>query len=395
MLVNVIKALRGQLKRSTALRKIVYSVRDYKSPSFRQAINIKAQEKRSKLRLAIQLSAPYSSMHYVTDHILSNYDLEIHAGQVLSRKLWQHFCNSKSDLAIIHTDAVPARLRRKKNAFVIPSWIGGVKDLNNSMELAAKVSQIKSDLRRNRKHRLGFRVTTELGDFDRFYHEMYVPYITNTYADAAFIMPYEELKTAIPHCELFLITYNGEDIAGGLLIYDDTNQVRAWSIGVRDGDRRWVRLGGLAALEYFETVYLLEKGYSQIHKGASRPFLKDGVLRFKLCRGMTISDHVEKSFVLLLKNITPGLLEFLERNPFLYIENNKLHGAVFISSDSLCDQELANTIFKELQASEAVNLNLFSFVKAGNDHVVQLRGVIDATGKLATAIAGSSQGAIE
>jgi hypothetical protein len=119
------------------------------------------------------------------------------------------------------------------------------------------------------------------------------------------------------------------------------------------------------------------------------------VLRFKLCRGMTISDHVEKSFVLLLKNITPGLLEFLERNPFLYIENNKLHGAVFISSDSLCDQELANTIFKELQASEAVNLNLFSFVKAGNDHVVQLRGVIDATGKLATAIAGSSQGAIE
>lgn len=147
---------------------------------------------------------------------------------------------------------------------------------------------------------------------------MYLPYVKKTFGDSAFLMPYEEMQEAIPRCELFLITQDGKDIAGGIHVYDETKRVRAWSIGVRDGNRNWVKAGALAALEYFETVYLHDQGYTQIHRGASRPFLNDGVLRFKLKRGMTITDNSALSFFIIPLRCSDGVRSFFENNPFIY-----------------------------------------------------------------------------
>jgi len=80
---------------------------------------------------------------------------------------------------------------------------------------------------------------------------MYLPYIKKIYGKFAFIMAYEELKAALPQCQLFLITQDGEDIAGGIHIYDGPKQVRAWSIGVTGGDRDLVMTGVHSPLEHF------------------------------------------------------------------------------------------------------------------------------------------------
>ena len=366
--MNIEISIRNYLKRSELLRKLVQSIRIIKSRYFKKIIVIEGKELKSQQLLTVLFSGDEGSMYYVIDTLFGDTEIQMHESEIWSKRVWRYAQgnNAKHDLAIIQADTIPHEIKSAKKAFILPSWVGGVKDLNKGIQLAGQDSQIKSDIRRIRKNRLGYRVTNEEKDFDRFYHEMYLPYIKKIYGKFAFIMAYEELKAALPQCQLFLITQDGEDIAGGIHIYDGTKQVRAWSIGVKGGDREWVKMGALSALEYFETVYLLEKGYLRLHRGASRPFLNDGVLRFKLKRGMTITDHTEQSLVLFPLNNTPGVCEFLQNNPFLYMDGEELHGAIFISSGTPCNQDVADGLYKKWFASDAVNLNIFSIIDDGD-----------------------------
>ena len=48
--------------------------------------------------------------------------------------------------------------------------------------------------RKIRKYGFTFRITTDLSDFDRFYHDMFVPHIQNQHGPHAYIDPYDEMK---------------------------------------------------------------------------------------------------------------------------------------------------------------------------------------------------------
>jgi hypothetical protein len=378
--MDIKQSIRNFLKRSKLLRKLVQSTRTIKSRYFKKIIVIEGKELKSQQLLTVLFSGDKNNMYYVIDTLFGDTEIQIHELEIWSKRVWRYAqrSNAKHDLAIIQADTIPHEIKSTNKAFILPSWVGGVKDLNKGIQLAGQDSQIKSDIRRIRKNRLGYRVTNNEKDFERFYHEMYLPYIKKIYGNFAFLMTHDEMKATFPQSKLFLITQDGEDIAGGIHVYDGTKQVRAWSIGVKGGDREWVKMGALSALEYFETVYLLENGYLRLHRGASRPFLNDGVLRFKLKRGMTITNHTERSLVLFPLNNTPGVCEFLQNNPFLYVDGEKLHGAIFISSDTPCNQDIANSLYKKCFASDAVNLNIFSVIGDGDSGgFIRPRGRID------------------
>ena len=381
------ESVRSYLKRSKLLRKLIRSMRITRSRYFKDFVVIEGKEAKSQRSLKVLFSGKSNSMHYVIDTIFKDSEIQIHKSRIWSERIWSfaQSTNSRHDLAIIQADTVPQIIKSAKNTFVLPSWVGGVKDLNKGIYLAGHDSQIKSDIRRIRRNRLEYRVTNDEKDFDHFYHTMYIPHMKNVYGDFAFLMPYEEMKAAISQSQLFLITQDGVDIAGGIHVYDGDEhvRVRAWSIGVKDGDRNFVKMGALSALDYFETIYFHEKGYSHLHKGASRPFLNDGVLRFKLKRGMTITGHAEQYLVLFPLNNTPGVCEFLQNNPFIYMDGEELQGAIFISLDTPCDQSVADGLYKKWTASDAVNLNIFS-VRDNKDSggLIELRGRIDESGRL-------------
>ena len=381
------ESVRSYLKRSKLLRKLVRSTRITRSRYFKDFVVIEGKDAKSQQSLRILFSGKDNSMHYVIDTIFKDSEIQIHKSRIWNKRIWGYAQsnNTKHDLAIIQTDTVPQIVKSAKNAFVLPSWVGGEKDLNKGVYLAGHDSQIKSDIRRIRRNRLGYRVTNDNKDFDDFYHKMYIPHIKNVYGNFAFLMTYEEMKAAIPHSQLFLITQDGVDIAGGIHVYygDKHDRVRAWSIGVKDGDRNYVKMGALSALDYFETIYFQEKGYSQLHKVASRPFLNDGVLRFKLKRGMAITDHTEQYLVLFALNNSHGVREFLHNNPFIFLDREELQGAIFISPDTPCNQDIADGLYKKWTASDTVDLNIFSV--RGNkdsDSFIELRGKIDEAGRL-------------
>ena len=384
---NVNKSIKGFLKSSELLRKLVHSIRFVKSQYFTKVILIQGSGKRSQQSLRVLFSGAENSMYYVIDTIFGDSEVTMHESAVWSKNLWSYAQqeNSKHDLAIIQTDALPHEIKSKNKAFILPCWIGGVKELAKGIQLARQDSQIKSDIRRIRKNRLGYRVSTEEHDFDCFYQQMYLPYIKKIYGNFAFLMTYEDMKATLQQSQLFFITQDGVDIAGGIHVFDDAKEipVREWTIGVKDGDRSWVKMGALSALDHFETVYLHEKGYSHLHKGASRPFLNDGVLRFKLKRGMTITDHTEQSLVLCGLQNRQGVETFLQNNPFLYMDEGELHGAIFISSDTHLNQDVADSLYKKWYPSESVKLNLFT-ANGGeaSGSFIRPRGTISKCGEL-------------
>lgn len=374
--------VRSFFKRIKPLRAGMQALRHFTTRHFESVWILKGKEHSSGQPLSLLFAGQAASRNYITELVFGETQVETEIIQVWKHRLLQyvHTTNKKYDLAIVQSDTPYVAMDDGMAMFQIPCWVGGERDLRAAPEFAQRSKHIKSDIRRIRKNRLDYRVTSDPAEFDRFYHTMYLPYIQRIYSGSAFLMSYQEMQTAIPHCELFLITQDGEDIAGGILVYDDSERVRGWSLGVKDGDNQWIRQGALAAFEHLQVGYLLEKGFSRLHRGGSRPFLNDGALCFKKNRGMEIMDHTSQHFIMLPVHDCAGVRAFLRENPFIYEDGGTLKGAVFVSGESLSEEDAAR-VFHNWYVRGLDSLNLFSF---GEDHGLSIRtfGWIDRSGKL-------------
>ena len=181
------------------------------------------------------------------------------------------------DLRIIELDERQRRRLRERFQFFVPIWIGGEVDLPSRIARLQHSKNAKEDLRRMRKNETTSEVTRDPKAFEYFYSNMYSPYIKNRYGDHAFSMSHEEMAGMYGNSDLFFVKVRGERVAGQILLYEN-DRVRAWSIGVKDGDRSYVKAGAIKALDYLLFSYLAERGYKVLHMGASRPFLLDGAL---------------------------------------------------------------------------------------------------------------------
>lgn len=240
---------------------------------------------------------------------------------------------TQPDLRIAELDASQRRLLNGEFRFYLPCWIGGEIDLARAVQHIGRSKNAKEDLRRIRRDRMGYEIARGATAFEEFYSRMYKPYIATVYGERAFSMSREEMMQQLDRSELFLVTRGGEPVAGLIVIYD-ADRPRAWSLGVRDGDRALVKAGALRALDYLLVFYLAEKGYAKVHMGASRPFLKDGVLRHKKRIGLRICDSAMRGFAIQPATRSPGAQAFLIDNPFIFENDGVYVGAVFVDADS-------------------------------------------------------------
>lgn len=240
-------------------------------------------------------------------------------------------------LVVSDTEKHLSRYGVSGDTLFIPDWVHGEIDFSHALARMKSSGHVKSDLRRIRKNGLEYEVTKSSSMFDEFYHRMYTPYISRTYGSLALLMSYERMKEIEDKSELLLIRKGDEYISGQILVYE-SGKVRCWSIGVRDGDYDYVKLGAQAALYYYEVRYLSEKGYKAMNVGASRPFLKDGVLQFKNKWGMRVTGASKKGMRMKLVRQTPGLMSFLENNPFIRTDSGCPVAVVFLSTED-CSKE--------------------------------------------------------
>ena len=132
--------------------------------------------------------------------------------------------------------------------------------------------------------------------------------------------------------DLLLIKEQDEYVAGVLLHYKK-DKAKLSTLGVKDGNLDYVKNGAIGALFCFTFQWAREKGFAAIDFGGSRPFLKDGILRYKRKWNQKISNKKEIGFFVGVLSETDGAKGFFLNNPFIYEDQTGLNGAIFVAGD--------------------------------------------------------------
>ena len=214
--------------------------------------------------------------------------------------------------------------------FLIPAWVIGKADLPRD---AAALRKVSRNLRRLRRHAFQYEVTRDSRQFDDFYYNMYVPYITERHGPEADLSSYEDLKTGFQDCDLLLIKDREKTIAGQLIRYESWGP-HLWEMGVRDGNRDYVAGGAVgSAVFHFSLEYLQGKGHTEVWLGWSRPFLRDGVLQFKRSWSQRIAANGNRHLALRIVSDSPAARAFLCNNPFIFKDGGRFFGAMFVDGN--------------------------------------------------------------
>ncbi len=251
-----------------------------------------------------------------------------------------------TDIAIFETETSQKKNIPGVDLVYIPCWVVGHLAVSDVARLAKGSKSIKEDLRKIRKYDLDYEISRDKSRFDEFYHEMYVPYISSAHGDRAVPMSYDVMMDRMGASELLLIKRESEYIAGEILVYDGES-VRAWSLGVRNGDNSYIKMGVVGAMYCFRNEYLLDKGYNAVNIGASRAFLDDGVLQYKKKWGLSLDVasggglhvHVTKQDV--------GAKSFFLNNPFISVVGDEFVGVIFSANDPIQDQTFRDQLHRK------------------------------------------------
>jgi arginyl-tRNA--protein-N-Asp/Glu arginylyltransferase len=167
-------------------------------------------------------------------------------------------------MMVFQVDERLHKLIKRKKDFYIPVVVRGEVDI----PLTVSNSSMKNDLRKIRKNNLELEVTTEKSQLHRFYHDMYLPYITHRHGNRNVATSYDELMRYWESgtCELLLIKKEDEHIGGQVIVFEK-NRPRLLVTGIKDGNPRYLKYGAGVAGYYLASSYLAKHGYRSFHLG--------------------------------------------------------------------------------------------------------------------------------
>ena len=306
------------------------------------------RETSSKDTLKVLYAGGTLTKNYLINLLFDSPCVENYLGRKRIWKLLRSIKQIKGDYSFVALEASQTlrTVFQGKNQFFIPLWISSEIDILDEKPECFKNESLNSDLRRIKKNNLSFEVTKDLSHLRNFYWNMYCPYITKRHGNVAFVMRYEVMEHKFKTCELLLIKKGPEYIAGILLVYSKKG-ARLWSLGIKDGSREYINDGAVGALFYFSYLYLRQKGYEKINLGKSRPFLHDGVLRYKAKWDQKIIRADAQGLFVKPLLSSPGVKEFFINNPFIFQEKDCLNVALFIEENQLLGDKEFSRILKK------------------------------------------------
>ena len=320
---------------------------------------LEGRERNSGEKLSIIYAGHRANKNYISHLAFADTVKESYHGIIwLWAALRLHIKFPESHLIILEINEKLYKRFSDNAGLYIPCWIDGELYLEDVINRYKTSENIKSDLRKIRKYKLQYEVTHDRGLFDHFYYQMYVPHITRVHQDRALLMSHRVMIEKMDHCDLLLIKMEDEYIGGELLIYEN-DTVRAWSLGIKDGDMRYVKAGAVGAFYYFRTQYLADKGYQKIRMGASRAFLKDGVLTYKKKWGMRLIGPRYSGFWVRPNSMEKGMIDYLVHNPFVFERHGKLEGAIFINDVSQLSEDQIMKLYKDYYIGGLSRLNIY------------------------------------
>jgi hypothetical protein len=190
----------------------------------------------------------------------------------------------------------------------------------------------KEDLRRMKKYRYPYEISSDLNKLEMFYYQMYLPYIISRHGKQANCASFYTFRHLFERgSKLMLIKHDDEYIFGSLFLIKK-NRVHALYSGIMERKTDYLKKGVGAASYYFSILWAKENKAKFIDFGISRAFLNDGLFRYKKKWGTTIEkagNAYSGIFAFKLFNYNKGIESFLVNNPFISIRNNQFKGIIF------------------------------------------------------------------
>jgi len=303
-----------------------------------------------------------SSMHknYIVRTVFNDACDELYLGK---KFIWHAYYlvsknRYKCSLAIIEGTFLDKFLYNSTQDFLVPIWIESFVDL----PLVATNKAAKEDFRRVRKNKLEYIVTRDSQKIYDFYHDMYSQITKVKYKNEAFEISYNSVVQKMKKkCTGLLLIKKEDTFISGSIINRCSDIPNLWINGIKD--TKYMKDRALVATYIFPCEYLCKQGYKKLSFGYTRSFLNDGVLNYKKKWQITLKTASQRGYILKPLKATEALEDFFISNPFIYMKDNKLYGAVFINENENYSQENYEKFKKQYYTKGLSELNIFSIKK--------------------------------
>jgi len=191
----------------------------------------------------------------------------------------------------------------------------------------------KDDIRKIKKYGFTYEFTSDPKKFELFYQNIYLPFILDRHGKQVLpeAIDYLEIKTMFEKGRLLLVKENRE-IISGFVIYSQSKTAVFMYAGVKLEPDYLTKSAG-SALYYFFINWAKKQGFKVLKFGGARPFLEDGLFRYKRKWGMTAKISSTIYGVLGFKSSEGNVekaMKFIENNPLMYIEQDELKAMIFM-----------------------------------------------------------------
>jgi hypothetical protein len=236
----------------------------------------------------------------------------------------------------------------KKSRFRLPNWIEQEIPLAGNWEDVVgrfRKNTRSTDLRLVRKYKYTWDVVTDPAAIKYFYHELYLPYVHQRFQEAVSIVDDEWFIAAAQNGGLLRILNKDQVIAGAVLC--DEKQFLDWIwVGALMQNGQDVHKGAFSSLYYYSIKYAHDMGFPNIIIGGTRPFLTDGVYRFKRKWGAQIvGGRAKESSLFIDFNYRSQICkQWLEASPFITEQSKGFYANFFVFNEKEKAEEVLNRI---------------------------------------------------
>lgn len=240
--------------------------------------------------------------------------------------------DADADIVIVAANLLLSNNYRQRDFHLVPKWVHLIlrltahpDDLINNLQIDDR-HNIKKTLNKATKSGFSYRLTNDIGWLDMFYYDMYKPYLSQRYGHLSILHPYSHAKMLFLKGKGLELMLDDESV-GGAVLYEQNGIAYTPCLGMMRDREDLVKAGAHSIIYYYTMLEAFSWGCRIIDFGHSRPFLSDGVTRFKTKWGMEVADDDDGIAVFAIA--TPGnteqAKEFLTSNPYFVISTNGVH----------------------------------------------------------------------
>jgi hypothetical protein len=231
-------------------------------------------------------------------------------------------------------NVVSVCLDARNGSYFLPFWVSVTSYIAELNDLLQNNESLNSDIRRIRRERYWFRISTDPKDYGRFLEKYHLPYVTAVHGSFALLSDYSYLcgddEALHRNWELLQIMVDGDWVAG-VILRKSPDTMDVMELGVRNADPRVVKQGALAAVYWFSIQRARELGYSTVCFMLAPPFLRNGVLRMKSkYRPMLKPSPSTQGTVFVPLNKNPITHRILIDHPFIQLQGGELKATGFV-----------------------------------------------------------------